>query len=288
MSRLYTLRHGTVAVGTPVEWAAAAAIHAAARTGLYLAAHGPIAHRRRRERSAARAIRTALRLDLRIEGAVPAGGPYVVVSLHESLVDPLAILALPLPLRWLVRDEILTWHDVGPHLRAAGHIALSPEQGRTAYRRMLRGAAEAFAAGESLAVFPQGTLLGIETRFAPGAFRLAERLGRPVLPVVLTGTHRVWEHPFGPRLRFGQEAAMRVLAPVSIAELRASGHSAVRDRVEREMKAAALDGTGPPPRRFDPRRDGFWDGYRYEIDAAFPDLARQVAEHRAAIAAGRG
>lgn len=30
----------------------------------------------------------------------------------------------------------------------------------------------------------------------------------------------------------------------------------------------------------DPERDGWWDGYRFEIDADFPELRARVARHR--------
>ena len=120
--------------------------------------------------------------------------------------------------------------------------------------------------------------LGIETAFLPGAFRVAERFGRPVLPVVVTGTHRVWEHPYAATLRYRQRVSMRVLAPVTAA-------TAVEDarKVEREMKAVALDAGMSPARRFVPERDGWWDGYAYEIDPDYPNLAAAVAAHRSAI-----
>jgi 1-acyl-sn-glycerol-3-phosphate acyltransferase len=35
------------------------------------------------------------------------------------------------------------------------------------------------------------------------------------------------------------------------------------------------------PRRFVPARDGYWDGYAYEIDPAFPALRAEVERHRA-------
>ena len=44
-----------------------------------------------------------------------------------------------------------------------------------------------------------------------------------------------------------------------------------------------------PPRRFVPERDGYWDGYAYEIDPAFPSLQAEIARHRQAVStAGAG
>ena len=47
------------------------------------------------------------------------------------------------------------------------------------------------------------------------------------------------------------------------------------------MKELAVAGE-PGPRRYRPEVDGFWDGYAFEIDPAFEEVAQQVAAHRSA------
>jgi 1-acyl-sn-glycerol-3-phosphate acyltransferase len=54
--------------------------------------------------------------------------------------------------------------------------------------------------------------------------------------------------------------------------------------LEREMKLLAEAGPAEP-RRYVPDRDGYWDGYAFEIDPDYPDVFTAVAAHRAA--AGR-
>ena len=46
-------------------------------------------------------------------------------------------------------------------------------------------------AASSAFFFPQGSVLGIEVAFRPGAFNLARRLGRPFPSIVVTGVHQV-------------------------------------------------------------------------------------------------
>lgn len=205
---------------------------------------------------------------------------YVVIPLHEGFADALALLQLPLPLRFVVRDELADWPWLGGYLRDTGQVIVKPEAGTAAFRTMARQSQEVFARGESLVVFPQGSILGIETDFLPGAFALARILRRPILPVAVTGSHRVWEYPYGPRLRRGQRMSLRVLPPIPVEEIRTRGDEEMRRQVQGQLKAAALDGSMMPPRRFLPSRDGYWDGYSYEIDPAFPDLASDVALHR--------
>ncbi|MGH8936340.1 MAG: lysophospholipid acyltransferase family protein [Acidimicrobiia bacterium] len=232
----------------------------------------------RLERWWARRVVRFLRIGLEIEGLqhVDRKASYVVVSLHEGFADALALLHLPLDLVFVARDELFEWPLLGGYLRDSNQVIISTPDSRRGYREMLRRGREVSAAGESLVVFAQGSILGIEVALQPGALRLARSLGLPVLPVVLTGSHRVWEYPYTARLRYGCRMSMQVLPPVIAEDLEAGE---LQDR----MKAQALDGRMAPPRRFDPDLDGYWDGYPYQIDPAFPDLFERVARHRGAV-----
>lgn len=212
---------------------------------------------------------------------------YVVTPLHEGFADVPALMQLPLPLRFAARDELFGWRVIGPYLHDTGQIRVTPERGSWSYRQLLLQARGVFACGESLVMFPQGTILGIETDFLRGAFALAQSLHRPLLPIAVTGSHRVWEHPYTPRLRYGQRISLRILPPVSAAEVCAEHIDALRVTVRRRLKAAALSGTMATPRHFVPARDGYWDGFAYQIDPDFPALATKIAQHRQQVAAQR-
>jgi len=235
---------------------------------------------RARELSWAR--RTVQLLDIRLDvsglNRVDPSKQYVVAPLHEAFADAVALLHLPLGLRFVARDELLDWRYLGGYLQATRQVIVDPERPVAAYRTVLRQAPGVLESGDSLVVFPQGSILGIEAAFTPGAFRLADRLQIPLLPVVLSGGHRIWEYPYRPTLRFGQRMRMEVLEPLAV------GSALERmDSLQREMKRRALS-VQPSPRRFRPDVDGWWDGYRYVIDPAFPELAERVAEHRRAVA----
>ena len=217
-------------------------------------------------------------LGMRIEIAgidhIDPATSYIVAPLHEGFADVIALLHLPLDLRFAARDELVDWPALGAGLRAGGHVLISPEEPRTALRSLLRAAPEALAVGDNLVVFPQGSLLGIEAGFGRGAFAVAERSQVPVLPVVITGSHRVWEHPFSPLIRFGERVVLDVLPPLEPP----FAATTVRT-LEREMKARAL-ASPVPARRYRPEIDGFWDGYQFTIDPDFTDVYQAVAEHR--------
>ena len=200
---------------------------------------------------------------------------YLVMPLHEGFADPLLLAHLPLEFRFVARDELFDWPLLGIGLRASRQIQIEPEAPLRRLRKMLGEMGRAREDGLSIVLFPQGSILGIEAAFNPGAFRIADRLGMRVLPVVLTGTHRVWEHPYSPRLRFGCSVAMTVLEPLPLGAAVSRGRA-----LEKEMKRMALSDREAPARRYIPERDGFWDGYAFEIDPDFPEVAESVRRHR--------
>lgn len=211
-----------------------------------------------------------------LEHAVP-DRRFIVLPLHEGFADALGVLQLNLDVRFVARNELFEWPALGRYLRDTAQVLIDPGEARTAYRHLLRSGQDVLDRGEALVMFPQGSILGIEVAFWQGAFRLAQQLDAWVLPVVMTGSHRVWEHPYSPLVRFGQPMSMRVLPPVPPGEAVGAART-----IEAEMKRMALDSVAPP-RRFRPEVDGYWDDYPYEIDPAFPELAIRVATHRESL-----
>lgn len=224
------------------------------------------------QRSAAQRVLQHLRVRLEVSGeAHLPTTPGVVIALHEGLADALCLASLPLPLRFVARREVFEWAGIGAALRGCRHIGIEPESASAAYRALVREARAALADGDHVVVFPQGCLLGIETAFLPGAFHLARRLAVPILPVVITGSHRIWDHPFSARLRYSQTVAMTILPPRGVDEIRASAPEALRLDLQRAMKRVALSPGRPAPRHYDAQRDGEWPGFRFELD---PDWQR--------------
>ena len=237
--------------------------------GVAIARFAPAAAMRRLERGWARAVLRAGRITRDVDGmsAIDRSRQYIVMPLHESFVDIPVLLRLPLPLRFTVRDELLTLPRIGAYLAATNQIAVPEVPDRSDLRTIATEVEASVAAGESVVVFPQGSILGIETAFASGARWLARTRGLPVVPVVITGTHRIWEYPFSQTVRYDQSVTLHVLDPVPPEHL---SRPTMR-QLEREMKAVALAAPNPV-RRFVPARDGWWDGYRFAIDPDFAEL----------------
>ena len=116
------------------------------------------------ERRWARLTARVLGLRLTVRGAeyIDPSRTYVVAPLHEGFADVVALLHLPLSLRFVARDELADWPTLGLGLRSGRHVTITPEHPRAGLRTLLRAAPEVRDTGESLVVFPQGSLLGIE------------------------------------------------------------------------------------------------------------------------------
>jgi len=264
-------------IGRPLLWTAGQATR--------LLPNGADAQRRSwTQRAISSALLKHLQVQLDVQGLELLGpGPFLIVALHEGIIDVPCLLQLPLAMRFVARREIFRWPSLGALITRFGHVAIDPEAQMGGFRELMRAADRILGAGESLAVFPQGTVVGIESEFQRGVFEVAKRLSVSILPVALSGSHRVWEHPFTPTLRYGQRVTMRLLPPVHPDVFETESVDAVRVRVRRAMKAAALLPGAARARHFDPDRDGYWDGYRLDIDPDFSAVAHQIARHRAAL-----
>ena len=202
--------------------------------------------------------------------------PAILLPLHEGFVDVPLLLTLGRSMRFIARDELFEWPQLGRVLRAGGHLLLPTAPTLGDFRSLIADAAATLSEGHDLVIFPQGSILGIEVAFAKGARRIAKQCNVAVVPIVITGTHRVWEYPYSPRLRRGCAVRLEILAPLS-----AGADLAAWRAMELEMKRLALAAVEAPARRFVPARDGYWDGYAYTIDPMFPELLADVTRHRA-------
>jgi 1-acyl-sn-glycerol-3-phosphate acyltransferase len=124
---------------------------------------------------------------LRVEGAerIPAG-PVIVVANHDSLSDPFFLgAAIDRPLRFLAKSELWSSRIVGRALDALGGIPVERRRGDVG---AVAAVARALAAGDAVAIFPQGTVLGSADRpWQRGAARLALTTGAPIVPVAIVG-----------------------------------------------------------------------------------------------------
>jgi putative phosphoserine phosphatase/1-acylglycerol-3-phosphate O-acyltransferase len=140
-----------------------------------------------------------VRFDIDAVDNIPRTGPAIIVANHRSYMDPLAIgFALgraDRPVRFLGKKEVFDAPVVGQIVSALGGIRVDRGSGSD---EPLTAAADALAAGEVVAIMPQGTIPRGRAFFEPelkgrwGAAKLARMTGAPVIPIGLWGTEKVW------------------------------------------------------------------------------------------------
>ena len=155
--------------------------------------------------------------DFRVEGRehLPRSGPYVLVANHESLLDPLCLFLLELPVRILASDRALRVPVVSTLFRACEHIGVDRSDPGSR-KRALDTACSALEAGTPVAIFPEGQLPdtpGELATFHNGAFVAAQSCRVPIVPVVLSGTGRAWA-PDTVVVTGRHEIGVRVLPPL--------------------------------------------------------------------------
>ena len=122
---------------------------------------------------------------------VPRTGAYIVAPSHRSILDvPFAAYITGRPIRFLAKDDLFTT-PLGRRLfDALG--AVEVERG-TADRGAMRALEAVLAAGEPVAIFPEGTRHAgpeIAELFA-GAAYLSVKFGVPIVPVGIGGSEHI-------------------------------------------------------------------------------------------------
>ncbi len=115
--------------------------------------------------------------------------PYVIISNHMSNADIPVISNLPWEMKWVAKKELFALPVLGWMMKLAGDIPVSRGSKRQALM-VFKRCKYYLDNKTSVMFFPEGTRskTGNLTRFASGAFDLAIREKKQILPLVLDGT----------------------------------------------------------------------------------------------------
>jgi len=143
----------------------------------------------------ARSIVFVSRVKVSVRGLeyIDPSAAYVYMANHQSMFDILTLLGyLPVQFRWLAKMELFQIPVFGYSMARVGYISIDRSNRKSAYKS-LQEAAQKIAQGVSVVVFPEGTRStdGQIKPFKGGGFYLAIRSGRPIVPVVIFGSHQV-------------------------------------------------------------------------------------------------
>lgn len=177
------------------------------------------------------------RARLKVEGLeqVDWSQPHVFVANHQSIIDICALFrALPVPLRFVLKQELAKVPFVGWYARAMGMVFIERGTARSAPQR-LREAVRMIQAGANVCAFPEGTRSrdGRVGAFKGGAFQVAIEAGVAVVPIAIEGSDAILPAA-GFSVRPGT-VHLRIGAPLSTAQLSAADRTALARRAHQAV-----------------------------------------------------
>lgn len=166
---------------------------------------------------------------------------YVIVSNHQSLIDIYVLYGyLGIDIKWVMKKELRAVPVLGMACAAMGHILIDRSNTGAALES-INNARDKILGGISIVFFAEGTRSrsGELKIFKKGAFRLAQELGLPILPVTIHDTRYVLPsdtldlRPGKVRLQFND--------PISTVGLKPGDVPALVNKI-REVIQRALEG----------------------------------------------
>ncbi|MBE0678226.1 MAG: 1-acyl-sn-glycerol-3-phosphate acyltransferase [Bacteroidales bacterium] len=117
---------------------------------------------------------------------------YVIVPTHQSMLDIVFFNMLRHRLRWVSKIEVFSVPLLGWEMRMVKYIELV-RGNKSSVIKMMEQCVESLQDGISVVLFPEGTrsLTGAIGKFKTGAFQLAVKTDKPLLPVLIDGTGEI-------------------------------------------------------------------------------------------------
>ena len=173
-------------------------------------------------RTWARALVAAAGIDLRVENVerLDPERRYILVANHYSYLDiPCLLAAIPQPIRFMAKASLFKIPIFGWSLSRAGFIPIDRKNRRTAVKSFDL-AVDRIRKGNTIVIFPEeGRSRHREMKpFQRGAFLLAIRAQKTIVPIAIDSTFDVW--PVGSfwNIRPGR-VTLRVGTPIETAKL---------------------------------------------------------------------
>ncbi|MGB8358782.1 MAG: lysophospholipid acyltransferase family protein [Bacteroidales bacterium] len=163
---------------------------------------------------------------------------YVIIPNHQSMLDIVFFNMLRHRLRWVSKIEIFKVPLVGVEMRMVKYIELV-RGNKSSVIRMMEKCMESLREGISVVIFPEGTrsLTGAIGKFKSGAFQLAVKTDKPLLPVLIDGTGDILPKRgfiFGSR----RVVRLRVLDPIFPGNFKTGDPDELATLVQAQMVSA--------------------------------------------------
>ncbi|HKI74794.1 MAG TPA: lysophospholipid acyltransferase family protein, partial [Pseudomonadales bacterium] len=181
-------------------------------------------------------------IDIEGKEKVDPNQSYVIVANHQSLVDIYVLYGyLGIDIKWVMKKELRAVPFLGIACEKMGHILIDRSDTGAALKSINK-ARDKIANGISIVFFAEGTRSrnGELKKFKKGAFRMAQELGLPILPVTIRNTRFVLPSdtmdlmPGRVKLVFNDPIPTTDFGPGDVAELTNRTREVIRHSLEGE------------------------------------------------------
>ncbi|MDD5595113.1 MAG: lysophospholipid acyltransferase family protein [Candidatus Omnitrophica bacterium] len=175
--------------------------------------------------------------DIKVEGLenIDHKKTYVAVSNHQSLADIVLMYKTKMQFKWVAKESLFKVPVLGWNMLLAKHIRLRRGE-FSSIKNVYREASQWLRSGVSVVFFPEGTRsndLGVG-EFQNGAFKLAIKEKKPVLPILIQGTRDAI--PKGSwRFTTKTTCLIKVLPAIDTSLYQSSDYSRLRDDARAQL-----------------------------------------------------
>lgn len=166
--------------------------------------------------------------------------PYVIISNHLSTLDVLAASLLFKHFKWVSKIENFKIPFIGWTMFLNRYVAIK-RGGLSSIKNMISQSQSHLENGSSVFIFPEGSRSsdGELKPFKTGAFKIAQTMQVPIMPVVLTDTDKAVPKS-SLHFKGHQKISVEVLEPIlphqyqqlSLKELTSLAHARINDHIQ--------------------------------------------------------
>ena len=182
------------------------------------------------------------RLEITGEKNMNKNTPYVIIANHQSLGDIIVAYKIRTQFKWVAKESLFKLPFLGWIMSLIKHIRIT--RGKFgSIKQVYKEAAIWLRNGISVIFFPEGTRSETDSmrEFQNGAFKLAIKEKKAILPVAIVGTRQAI--PKGSWVfKANVKGKVKILPPVDTAPYKPGDFALLRDRVRGIIEAAIGEG----------------------------------------------
>lgn len=180
-------------------------------------------------------INRKMGVEIRLIGEIPESQNFIMYSNHRGLYDPIIFYTLlkDKDFSFVIKDVLQNrFMDKVIETTNSKYFSQNPKQDS-------KKVAEILEEGINVVIFPEGCRNHTEQLqdFRVGAFKIAMKGGKDILPIVITNTENVWDDG----CRGSKKVLVKFLMPITPEEYKNRSSKEIANKLKLEMQEAYIE-----------------------------------------------